>query len=230
MCQPKPGPRCTAHARANLQKVYDAIDQSQRILDEMSAHIEKWGVSDDRYARSSHNALVGKHERKLAALKKYLPEALANWHETPGGLKELNAGYREALANGDTATAEELKGAFERGKNARANAKFLLASKASQDKLRDEVGAAMKEMPSEYGEGIEHLEVGSPGAYRNVIMVQSAGAATQMRSLLDARKLQSVEVDVARKAYGPQGQESHDVWSEPDMLIREDMDAKEWGM
>jgi hypothetical protein len=47
---------------------------------------------------------------------------------------------------------------------------------------------------------------------------------------LSARGLEDIRVERVGVAYGPESTTEFDVWSEPDILIREGLDAKEWGM
>lgn len=226
MCQPKPGPRCTGHVRTQLKKLQDFVDTAQ-------AQVDAYGgpprSDSDRYSKSSQEALARTLERRLAKGQQALAQMTSLWHETPGGMKELNDQYQAAVASGDTTGARALKVEFQRGKAARAHSKFLLASQKAQNEISESIRTALESLPDNDG-SVQHVVAGSPGSYRNVVTANSFDTAVKVKGHLSAHGLEDVRVERVGVAYGPESMTEFDVWSEPDMLIREDLDAKEWGM
>jgi len=144
-------------------------------------------------------------------------------------MKELDEQYQAAAARGDITSARALKVEFQRGKAARAHSKFLLASQRAQNEVSESIRIALESLPDNDG-SVQHVVAGSPGSYKNVVTANSFAAAAKAKEHLSAHGLEDVRVERVSVAYGPESTTEFDVWSEPDMLIREDLDAKEWGM
>lgn len=193
MCQSKPGPRCTAHARESLDLANDQLAKAEKRLDE---YIRIYSANDleDKFVSTRDDL-----RKKVADAKETVTRLTASWHETPGGFKELDQEYQKAVAERRMGDAQAIKEEFLRGKAARDRATFLYAAAETQKDIERKVddvivGSGLN------GKYVERVTRGEVGSQRNVVRIGalSSVSAARMRQMLDAKGLQGVDVESDR--------------------------------
>lgn len=198
MCQAKPGPRCTAHARRNLEWSRQMLQEAE---DKLQEHVRKGLPGDGRVRDADGEYLPNLTDlsRRVTHAQTEVDKAVTAWHETPGGMEELNAEYKAARTEGRHADAEKIKAEFQRGDAARERSRFLQAATNEQSVTTRNIEDVIANSSLD-GRYIQHIVRGEVGAQKNIVYIGalSGVSARRMREALDMKGLRNVEIESAR--------------------------------
>jgi len=137
--------------------------------------------------------------RRVTHAQAEVDKSLVAWHETPGGMEELNSEYKTARTEGRFEDAEKIKAEFMRGDAARERSRFLLAATNAQKATTRNVEDVIANSSLD-GRYIQHVVRGEVGAQKNIVYIGalSGVSARRMRGSLDAKGLTNVEIESAR--------------------------------
>lgn len=226
MCQPKPGPRCSSHARAhvlttraNLARATDAYTQASQVAATARAEFERlqWTRKDSadyparlaaeaeaaRTDEAAYQALIAKNQADEA-----YSEAKRLWASTPDGQEHLQAAITRLADEGDTLAVRQAQRALTAARDERAEQTAALAhqrlKKRALASATPEDRQALDGLRATVHRAEEHLATVQPAgqhAQEQYAAAQAAHAEARRGTDQEAIHRTSLDLDVASRAY-----------------------------
>lgn len=131
MCQPKPGPRCSAHARTNLEARRAAKEAAETTRAEAQAAFRACDPADATTREALRDAAVAADKTYWDATRAHT-EALREYETTPEGLEALEQAAARFDEEGNKSAADEVR---RRHETARATREMQVADLAMSRRM-----------------------------------------------------------------------------------------------